>query len=114
MRFWRIAFALACLVNLAALYTPRSRSGGGLPYVDKLTHLLLFAAVAYTGSRLRLPMVWLAGALVLNAAISELVQHCVADQPQRRRVRRARRPGRSAARGTSRGRLALSHDMMGT
>jgi hypothetical protein len=74
VRFWRIAFALACLVNLAALYTPRS-AGGDLPYADKLTHLLLFAAVAYTGSRLRLPLVWLAGALVLNAAVSELVQH---------------------------------------
>jgi VanZ family protein len=74
VRLWRIAFAVACLVNLAALYTPRA-AGDGIPYADKVTHLLLFAAVAYTGSRIRLPLVWLSAALVANAVLSELVQH---------------------------------------
>lgn len=74
-RVWRLAFALACAVNLVVLYAPRTAPGSGIPYADKVVHLLVFAAVAYTGTKLRLPLGWLAGVLVLNAAVSELVQH---------------------------------------
>jgi VanZ family protein len=74
VRLWRIAFAVACAVNLAVLYSPRA-AGAGIPYADKITHALLFAAVAYTGIRIRLPLIWLSAALVLNAVVSELVQH---------------------------------------
>lgn len=74
-RVWPIAFGVACVVNLLALYTPRTAPGSGIPYADKVVHLLLFAAVAYTGTKIRLPLGWLAGVLVLNAAVSELVQH---------------------------------------
>jgi VanZ family protein len=72
---WQLAFALACVVNVAVLYAPRSGPGSDIPYADKAVHLLLFAAVAFTGSKIRLPLGWLAGVLVLNAAASELVQH---------------------------------------
>jgi len=72
--FWRSAFALSCVVQLWALYSP----GGGpelFPYSDKVAHVLLFAAVAYTGRRVRLPAAWLGVVLVVNAVVSELVQH---------------------------------------
>jgi hypothetical protein len=71
---WKVAFAVAVALNLGALYSPGS-PGPGIPYLDKVTHLLLFAAVAFTGRRIGLPPGWLAGVLVLNAAVSELVQH---------------------------------------
>ena len=74
-RLWSVAFAGACVVNLLVLYTPRTAPGSDIPFADKAVHLLIFAAVAYTGSKARLPLGWLAGVLVLNAAVSELVQH---------------------------------------
>jgi VanZ family protein len=73
-RSWQVAFGVAVALNLAALYSPGS-PGPGIPYLDKVTHLLLFAAVAFTGRRIGLPSGWLAGVLVLNAAVSELVQY---------------------------------------
>jgi VanZ family protein len=74
-RGWLVAFLLACLVNVAVLYTPESGPGVGIPLADKAVHLLLFAAVAFTGRKSRLSLAWLAGVLVLNAALSEIVQH---------------------------------------
>jgi VanZ family protein len=73
-RVWQTAFALAVVLNLGALYSPGS-PGPGIPYLDKAVHLLLFAAVAFTGRRIGLPPGWLAGVLLLNAGVSEVVQH---------------------------------------
>jgi hypothetical protein len=50
-RGWQIAFALACVVNVLVLYSPES-GPSNIPYADKLVPVL-----------------------VLNAAVSELVQH---------------------------------------
>jgi hypothetical protein len=73
-KVWRAAFGLSCAVQLYALYSP---AGGPelFPYSDKVVHVLLFAAVAFTGRRVRLPAGRLAVVLVLNAVVSELVQH---------------------------------------
>jgi hypothetical protein len=72
----RAAFVAAVVVNLVALYWPRTVSGEGLfPGVDKVVHIGVFAAVALTGVRIRLPLLWLVAALVGNALVSELVQH---------------------------------------
>jgi VanZ family protein len=73
-RGWQIAFALACVVNVLVLYSPES-GPSKIPYADKVVHVLLFAAVAFTGTKLGLPLAWLVPVLVLNAAVSELVQH---------------------------------------
>lgn len=73
-RVWQAGFAAAVVLNLTALYTPGS-PGPGVPYLDKVVHLLLFAAVAFTGRRIGLPAGWLAGVLLVNAGVSELVQH---------------------------------------
>lgn len=78
-RGWQIAFALACVVNVVVLYSPDS-GPSTIPYVDKVVHVLVFAAVAYTGTMLRLPLGWLVAVLVLNAVASELVQHYLLSQ----------------------------------
>lgn len=74
-RAWQIAFLLAVAVNLAVLYAP---SPGGAPAVrglDKVIHVVVFAAVAYSGARAGLPARALVPALLLHAVVSELVQH---------------------------------------
>lgn len=74
----RALFALAVAAHLALLYWPRAPAAGGLPHVDKLAHLLVFAAVAWTGRRAALlPIRWVAGLLVVHAVVSEIVQHLV-------------------------------------
>ena len=70
-----MAFAISVLINVVVLYSPRAVSGGGVPYADKLVHIVIFALVAVTGLCARLPLVWLVGLLVTQAVVSELVQH---------------------------------------
>jgi hypothetical protein len=71
----RAAFAAAVAVHLVVLYWPRAVSEGGVPYLDKVVHVLVFGAVAWTGARAGLRVRWLAAVLVLHAVSSELVQH---------------------------------------
>jgi VanZ family protein len=74
-RFDTAAFAAAVVVNLVVLYWPRAVSEGGIPNIDKVVHILVFGAVAWTGARAGLPVRWLVPVLVLHAVSSELVQH---------------------------------------
>jgi len=69
-----LAFAAAVAVNLLLLYWPRGVGGGGVPHMDKAVHLLVFAAVAWTGLRAQVPARWLLPLLALHAVTSELVQ----------------------------------------
>jgi hypothetical protein len=62
------------VANLALLYAPRAVSPGGVPHLDKVAHLLAFAAVAWTGLRAGVPARWLLPALVLHAVTSEVTQ----------------------------------------
>lgn len=72
---YRLLFATAVAVNLAVLYWPRPVSEGpDIPHLDKVAHLLVFAAVAWTGARAGLLARWLVPALVLHAVTSELAQ----------------------------------------
>jgi VanZ family protein len=78
---WRAAFVIACAVHLAALYAPRAAEPDiGFTGVDKVAHLLLFAVVAYTGLRVGVPARPLIAVLVVNAVLSEFVQHLVLPQ----------------------------------
>ncbi len=62
------------MLQLAALYWPRAVGPpSGLP-LDKVAHVLIFAAVMWTGLRAGLPAVPLAGVLLLHAVASELIQ----------------------------------------
>ncbi|WP_238175257.1 VanZ family protein [Kribbella pratensis] len=73
---WRIAFVAAVALQLYGVYAPREAGPHvGIPQIDKVAHCFLFAAVAFTGTKVGLPARWLLGALVANAVVSELVQH---------------------------------------
>ncbi|RZS90001.1 hypothetical protein EV189_1783 [Motilibacter rhizosphaerae] len=70
-------FALAVAVQLVAVYAPRAPSEGGVPYVDKVVHLTIFAAPALLGLLAGLPARWLLPVLVVHAPVSELLQALV-------------------------------------
>jgi hypothetical protein len=74
-RWARTSFVVAVLANLLVLYWPRPVSQGGILYADKVVHIAIFAVVATTGVRARIPLAWLVGLLVAQAVGSELVQH---------------------------------------
>lgn len=72
---YRLLFAAAVAVNLAVLYWPRPvAEGPDVPHLDKIAHVLVFAAVAWTGARAGLAARWLVPALLLHAVSSELAQ----------------------------------------
>ena len=70
----RGAFAVAVLVSLAVLFAPADDVPMAPPGVDKLVHLLLFAALAASGRWAGVRAGVLAGSLVVYAAVSEVVQ----------------------------------------
>jgi hypothetical protein len=70
----RGAFAVAVLVSLAVLFAPADDVPSSPPGVDKLVHLLLFAALAASGRWAGVRTGVLAGSLVVYAAVSEVVQ----------------------------------------
>lgn len=75
-RLTRASFALAALVNVVVLYWPRQVSDAELfPNVDKVVHVGVFVAVAWTGVHARVPRRWLVPVLVVHAVSSEVVQH---------------------------------------
>ncbi|HET6989275.1 MAG TPA: VanZ family protein [Kribbella sp.] len=78
---WRIAFVAAVALQLYGVYAPREAGPHiGIPGVDKIAHLFLFASVAFLGLKVGLPARWLLAALVANAIVSELVQYWLLPQ----------------------------------
>ncbi|WP_448627416.1 VanZ family protein [Geodermatophilus sp. URMC 64] len=70
----RGVFAVTVLVSLAVLFAPAADVPTAPPGVDKLVHVVLFGALAFTGRWAGLPRAPLAGLLVLYAAVSEVLQ----------------------------------------
>lgn len=84
LRGWPwVLFAAACIINLVGVYWP-SQPGPdallGIPHLDKVAHLGLFAAVAFTGLLAGLRSLPLGAVLVGHAVLSELVQAAYADR----------------------------------
>jgi len=70
----RVAFGAAIVVQLVVLYWPWGVSPpGGLPW-DKVAHVAIFAAVAWTGRWAGVPTRQLLAALLVHAVASEAVQ----------------------------------------
>jgi hypothetical protein len=68
------AFAVSVAVQFAVLYWPRAAAAPSPLPVDKVVHVAIFAAVAWTGLRLGLAPAPLLGALLVHAGVSEIVQ----------------------------------------
>jgi uncharacterized membrane protein AbrB (regulator of aidB expression) len=73
----RVAFGVALLVHVVVLYAPEATGPGSLPipHLDKIAHVAVFAAVAWTGRWVGLPAGPLLGALAAHAVGSEVLQH---------------------------------------
>ena len=70
----RWLLAAVVLAQLVVLYAPRAPSTGGVPGLDKVVHVLVFAVVAAVGLRARVPR-WVVLLLTVgHAPVSELVQ----------------------------------------
>jgi hypothetical protein len=76
-RLWRLAFGVALAVQLIALYAPRGPAGPQISGLDKVVHVLLFAAPAFAALMVGIRARWALGVLVLHAPVSELIQHFV-------------------------------------
>ena len=70
----RGTFAVVVLISLAVLFAPQAEVPPAPPGVDKLVHLVLFAALALSGRWAGIGRSVLAPLLVLYAAVSEVVQ----------------------------------------
>lgn len=70
----RLLFALVLAGQLVVLYAPRTPSSGGVPGVDKVVHVTVFALVVWAGLRAGVarPLVLLVS--VVHAPVSELLQ----------------------------------------
>ena len=71
----RLLFGLAVLAQLVVLYAPGTAVGFfAVPHVDKVVHVVVFAAVVLAGRRMGLPLWPLAAVSVVQAVMSEIVQ----------------------------------------
>lgn len=76
-RTWaaRAAFAGATAVNLAVVFAPQPDvPGQGVPGLDKVVHVAVFAAVACTGLHAGARARWLVPVLLAHAVTSEVIQ----------------------------------------
>lgn len=71
---WRAALLGAVALQLVVLYVPRAPGTGGVPHLDKVIHVGVFAAVAVTGVLAGVPVRALVLVLLAHAVVSELVQ----------------------------------------
>jgi len=74
-RLWRVAFGVALVVQLIAVYAPSGVGGPEITGLDKVVHVLIFAAPVLTGLKAGIDARWVLGALALHAPVSELIQH---------------------------------------
>ncbi len=73
-RRWLVALAVALLVQLVTVYSPGAPHGPEVSGLDKVVHLVIFAAPALAGLAAGVPARWLLTLLAIHAPVSELVQ----------------------------------------
>ena len=72
---WQIAFVVALIVQVWALYWPHQPSvGSGLP-LDKVVQFGLFFIVSYAGLRAGFSQPIVVGVMLGQALLSEIIQH---------------------------------------
>jgi len=63
------------VMQLAALYSPQGVAGPAITGLDKVVHVVIFAAPALIALRAGYRARWVLGILVVHAPVSELIQH---------------------------------------
>jgi hypothetical protein len=77
-RPWRLAFALALVLNVVILYLPVAIGPpSSLPFLDKVVHATSFALIAVTGCLAGVPLKVLITLIVGESVVSEVVQGTV-------------------------------------
>lgn len=76
-RTWTLVFLVALAAQLVAVYAPSAPSEGGVPYLDKLVHLTIFAVPVAAGLLAGWPPVLVLGGFVGHAVLSEFLQSAV-------------------------------------
>jgi VanZ family protein len=72
---WRLAFAVAVVLQLISLYSTHAFGGPKISGLDKVVHLLIFAAPALAALMAGVSAPWALGILAVHAPVSELIQH---------------------------------------
>ena len=76
-RLWRLAFGAALSAQLIAVYAPDGPGGPEINGLDKVIHVLIFAAPALAALMVGMRARWALGILAVHAPVSELIQHLV-------------------------------------
>jgi hypothetical protein len=79
-RLWCLAFGVALAVQLIAVYAPDGPGGPEINGLDKVIHVLIFAAPALAALMVGIRARWALGILAVHAPVSELIQHFVLPQ----------------------------------
>lgn len=74
-RVWRVALAVALAVQLVILYSPEVAGAPQIAGMDKVVHVLVFAAPALAALLAGISAPWALGILAVHAPLSELIQH---------------------------------------
>jgi len=72
---WRVAFGVALVVQLIAVYSPVGPGGPQISRLDKIVHVFIFAAPALAALMVGIRARWALGILAVHAPVSELIQH---------------------------------------
>ena len=74
-RWWLIAFGAALAFQLIVVYAPQGVGGPQITGLDKVVHVLIFAAPVLAALLAGLSAPWVIGILAVHAPVSELIQH---------------------------------------
>jgi hypothetical protein len=74
-RLWRVAFGLALVMQLTAVYSPSVPAGPQINGLDKVIHVFIFATPVLVGLMAGLSVPWVLIIFVVHAPVSELIQH---------------------------------------
>ena len=74
-RLWQVALGVALAVQLVTLYSPEVAGAPQIAGMDKVVHVLVFAAPALAALLAGISAPWVLGMLAVHAPLSELIQH---------------------------------------
>ena len=74
-RLWWVALGVALAVQLVTLYSPEVVGAPSIAGLDKVVHVLVFAAPVLAALLAGISAPWALGMLAVHAPLSELVQH---------------------------------------